>query len=128
MMNIKFSHDFHTWAEQNGLRNPFLVSLALFAESCHKNADGSTSFNYKGNLKDFREPTRAEKTAWIIARDKYIAKRCFNEISYEAFLEMTKPTNNEYDISDLRNQEEFFPCKSLNRQCSLECVKYGNCR
>ena len=59
-------------------------------------------------------------------RDEYVARRCFKEIGYESFLNHTQP-NNSYNISYMRGQEEFVPCKSADRQCSFDCVKFAEC-
>jgi hypothetical protein len=75
-------------------------------------------------LPDPDEPTRAEKDAYIMMRDEYIARRVFEEIGYEAFLDYTVPGRT-YDISFLR--DELFPCESLDEQCSMFCPKYADC-
>lgn len=127
---INFSADFKEYARENGIRDPFEVSQQLFNKRCHRNEDGSISVNTEwdkktGKIKkDPEEPTRAEKDAYIMMRDEYIARRVFAEIGYEAFLEHTNP-NKTYDISFLRN--ELFPCNSADHQCSFDCPKFAEC-
>ena len=89
-MNI--SADFHKFAREHEIRDPFEVSQQLFSKRCHWNEDGSHSIDNKwdeeiGKIKkDPDEPTRAEKDAYIKMRDEYTARRVFEEIGYEAFL------------------------------------------
>ena len=65
----------------------------------------------------------------IKMRDEYTARRCFYEIGYESFLFHTKPHDYEcnYDISYMREQNEFVPCKSADGQCSFYCPQYWCC-
>ena len=129
-MNI--SADFDKYAREHGIRDPFEVSRQLFSKRIHRNADGSTSVDIEwdeetGKIKeDPAEPTRAEKDAYIKMRDEYTARRCFYEIGYESFLFHTKPYDYEcnYDISYMREQNEFVPCKSADGQCSFYCPQY----
>ena len=120
-----FSSDFKKEMLKQGIRDPFAASLALFAEKSTRNADGSIS--YKLDSQDPREPTRAEKDEWIIKRDEYVAHRCFYEIGYDMFLAHTKP-GDAYDISHMRDLDEFVPCRSADRQCAMFCKNIGgNC-
>ena len=120
-----FSSDFKKEMLKQGIRDPFAASLALFAEKSTRNADGSIS--YKLDSQDPREPTRAEKDEWIIKRDEYVARRCFYEIGYDMFLAHTKP-GDAYDISHMRDLDEFVPCRSADRQCAMFCKNIGgNC-
>lgn len=118
-----FDFDFNTWAAENGIRDPFKVSQDLFNKRCEKKADGGIYIRFKPEDPD--EPTRAEKDAWIRMRDEYIARRCFYEISYEAFWERTEPRGSVYDIDYMRDDDEFLPCRSADRQCSMFCKKIG---
>ena len=132
---INISADFDKYAREHGIRDPFEVSRQLFSKRIHRNADGSTSVDIEwdeetGKIKeDPAEPTRAEKDAYIKMRDEYTARRCFYEIGYESFLFHTKPYDYEcnYDISYMRKQNEFVPCKSADEQCSFYCPKYWCC-
>ena len=124
-----FSADFKKYAREKGIRDPFEVSQKLFAKRVKRNEDGSTSVSIEwdenGKIKeDPDEPTRAEKDAYIMMRDEYIARRVFEEIGYEAFLDYTVPGRT-YDISFLR--DELFPCESLDEQCAIFCPKYAEC-
>ena len=124
-----FSSDFKKYAREKGIRNPFEVSQKLFAKRVKRNEDGSTTVRIEQDengkiLPDPDEPTRAEKDAWIMMRDEYVARRVFAEIGYEAFLDYTVPGRT-YDISFLR--DELFPCESLDEQCSMFCPKYADC-
>lgn len=127
---MSFSADFKKYAAGKGIRDPFEVSQKLFAKRVKRNEDGSTSVSIEwdeetGKIKeDPDEPTRAEKDAYIMMRDEYIARRVFAEIGYEAFLSHTIPGRT-YDISFLR--DELFPCESLDEQCSIFCPKYAEC-
>lgn len=124
-----FSSDFKKYAREKGIRDPFEVSQKLFAKRVKRNEDGSTTVRIEQDengkiLPDPDEPTRAEKDAYIMMRDEYIARRVFAEIGYEAFLNYTVPGRT-YDISFLR--DELFPCESLDEQCSIFCPKYAEC-
>lgn len=132
---IEYSAEFASWAHEHGIRDPFKVSQDLFSKRCHRNADGSTSVDIErdevtGKIKaDPAEPTRAEKDNYIAMRDEYVARKCFYEIGYDSFLFHTKPYDYEcaYDISHLRTEDEFVPCKSADGQCNLFCHKYADC-
>ena len=124
-----FSSDFKKYAREKGIRDPFEVSQKLFAKRVKRNEDGSATVRIEQDengkiLPDPDEPTRAEKDAWIMMRDEYVARRVFAEIGYEAFLDYTVPGRT-YDISFLR--DELFPCESLDEQCSMFCPKYADC-
>ena len=124
-----FSADFKKYAREKGIRDPFEVSQKLFAKRVKRNEDGSATVRIEQDengkiLPDPDEPTRAEKDAWIMMRDEYVARRVFAEIGYEAFLDYTVPDRT-YDISFLR--DELFPCESLDEQCSMFCPKYADC-
>ena len=118
---MQFVEDFSTYAKEMGVRNPFTVSMKLFSEKCVKNADGSIS--YRPDPQDPREPTRAEKDAYIKKRNEYVARRCFYEIGYEMFL-----ANINEDVSYMKELDEFVPCRSADRQCMMFCKYFGgNC-
>ena len=124
-----FSADFKKYAREKGIRDPFEVSQKLFAKRVKRNEDGSATVRIEQDengkiLPDPDEPTRAEKDAYIMMRDEYVARRVFEEIGYEAFLQHTKPDKT-YDISFLR--DELFPCESLDEQCAIFCPKYADC-
>ena len=124
-----FSSDFKKYAHEKGIRDPFEVSQKLFAKRVKRNEDGSATVRIEQDengkiLPDPYEPTRAEKDAWIMMRDEYVARRVFEEIGYEAFLDYTVPGRT-YDISFLR--DELFPCESLDEQCAMFCPKYADC-
>ena len=124
-----FSSDFKKYAREKGIRDPFEVSQKLFAKRVKRNEDGSTTVSIEQDengkiLPDPEEPTRAEKDAYIMMRDEYVARRVFAEIGYEAFLDYTVPGRT-YDISFLR--DELFPCESLDEQCAIFCPKYADC-
>ena len=126
---MSFSSDFKKYAREKGIRDPFEVSQKLFAKRVKRNEDGSATVRIEQDengkiLPDPDEPTRAEKDAYIMMRDEYVARRVFEEIGYEAFLDYTVPGRT-YDISFLR--DELFPCESLDEQCSMLCPKYADC-
>ena len=128
---MNFSSEFESYAKSKGIRNPFKVSMRAFENRCHRNEDGSISmdieFDENGKIKaDPAEPSREERDAYIRMRDEYVARRCFEEIGYEMFLTHTQPGKT-YDISYLRNMEEFVPCRSADRQCAFDCCKYAEC-
>lgn len=131
-MNI--STDFSKYARELGIRDPFEVSRQLFSKRCRREGtDMIVEFDWDeetGKIKeDPDEPTRAEKDAYIKMRDEYVARRCFYEIGYEMFLAHTQPKDYEcnYDISYMREQNEFVPCKSADGQCSFYCPQYWCC-
>ena len=126
-MNI--SADFAKYAREHGIRDPFEVSRQLFKKRCRtEGTDLVVEFDWDeetGKIKeDPQEPTRAEKDAYIMMRDEYVARRVFEEVGYEAFLAHTNPDKT-YDISFLRN--ELFPCQSADKQCSFDCPKFADC-
>lgn len=129
---MEFSSDFDKYAREQGIRNPFEVSRKLISKPSRTNPDGSISINIEwdektGKIKDYPdEPTRVERDNYIIMRDKYIARRCFEELGYEMFLAHTNPDKT-YDISYMRSMDEFVPCNSANRQCSFDCHRYAEC-
>lgn len=128
---MSFNSEFESYAKSKGIRNPFQVSMRAFKNRCHKNEDGSTSidieFDENGKIKaDPAEPSQEERDTYIRMRNEYIARRCFEEIGYDMFLGCTAPGET-YDISYMRNMEEFVPCRSADRQCTLECYKYAEC-
>ena len=128
---MNFSSEIESYANSKGIRNPFKVSMQAFENRCHKNEDGSISmdieFDENGKIKaDPAEPSREERDAYIRMRDEYVARRCFEEIGYEMFLAHTQPGKT-YDISYMRNMEEFVPCRSADRQCAFDCCKYAEC-
>ena len=128
---MNFSSEFESYAKSKGIRNPFKVSMRAFENRCHKNEDGSISmdieFDENGKIKaDPAEPSREERDTYIRMRDEYVARRCFEEIGYEMFLAHTQP-GKAYDISYMRNMEEFVPCRSADRQCAFDCCKYAEC-
>ena len=131
-MNI--SADFSKYARERGIRDPFEVSRQLFRKRCRiEGAETIVEFDWDektGKIKeDPDEPTRAEKDAYIKMRDEYVARRCFYEIGYESFLFHTRPKDYKcnYDISYMRNEIEFIPCKSADRQCTFDCPKFAEC-
>lgn len=117
---LNFDYEFAQEMREKGVRNPFQVSQELFAKRLHKNADGSFTVNLD---KDPNEPSREEKDRWMIARDEYIARRTFYEVGYEEFLTRIKVCNIEY----MGDEDEFLPCRSADRQCSLFCKWIGEC-
>ena len=126
---MNFSADFAKYAREHGIRDPFEVSRQLFSKRCRREGtDLVVNFDWDeetGKIKeDPDEPTRAEKDAYIMMRDEYVARRVFEEIGYEAFLAHTNPDKT-YDISFLRN--ELFPCNSADHQCSFDCPKFAEC-
>ena len=128
---MNFSSEFESYAKSKGIRNPFKVSMQAVQNRCHKNEDGSISmdieFDENGKIKaDPAEPSREERDAYIRMRDEYVARRCFEEIGYEMFLAHTQPGKT-YDISYMRDMEEFVPCRSADRQCAFDCCKYAEC-
>ena len=128
---MSFSSEFRRYARENGIRDPFEVSRQLFSKRCRKEGTDlivDIEWDEKtGKIKDDpAEPTRAEKDAYILMRDRYVAKRVFEEIGYNQFLQHTAPDKT-YDISDMRVQDEFVPCKSADRQCYMECHRFAEC-
>lgn len=128
-MNI--SADFRKYAREHGIRDPFEISQQLFRKRCRiEGAETIVEFDWDeetGKIKeDPDEPTRAEKDTYIRMRDEYVARRCFYEIGYESFYLRTSP-NRYYDISYMRDNLEFVPCKAADHQCTFDCVKFAEC-
>lgn len=123
---MSFLEDFNKFAREQNIRDPFKVSQDLFSKRCHYDEKGFLKVNLK---KDPNEPTRAEKDAWIKMRDEYIASRCFYEISYDSFLFHTQPHDLkcDYDISYMKELDEFVPCRSADAQCMLTCHRFVDC-
>lgn len=125
MKAINFSSDFHKYAAAQGIRDPFRVQQEIFARRIKRHEDGTMTVELGGE-EEFGNPSRTEKDTWIRMRDEYVARRCFEEIGYESFYVRTTPDRC-YDISYMRTQDEFVPCKSADRQCSMECHRYIEC-
>ena len=128
---MNFSADFTKYAREHGIRDPFEVSRQLFSKRCRREGtDLIVDFDWDeetGKIKeDPDEPTRAEKDAYIKMRDEYVARRCFYEIGYESFYLRTSP-DHYYDISYMRDNLEFVPCKAADHQCTFDCVKFAEC-
>lgn len=128
MKAMNFSSDFHKYAAEQGIRDPFRIQQEIFASRIKRREDGTMTVEVGGEEVP-GNPSRAEKDTWIRMRDEYVARRCFAEIGYESFLFHTKPHDYEcdYDISYMRTQDEFVPCKSADGQCSMECHRYIEC-
>ena len=131
-MNI--SAGFAKYARERGIRDPFEVSRQLFSKRCRREGtDMIVEIDWDektGKIKeDPEEPTRAEKDAYIKMRDEYVARRCFNEVGYTSFLFHTQPKDYEcsYDISYMRVEDEFVPCKSADCQCNMFCHRFAEC-
>ena len=125
MKAINFSSDFNKYAAAQGIRDPFKIQQEVFARRMKKNEDGTITIELGGEEVP-GNPSRAEKDSWIKMRDEYVARRCFEEIGYESFYVRTAP-DQYYDISYMRTQDEFVPCKSADGQCAFECHRYAEC-
>lgn len=128
---MNFSSEFTKYAREHGIRDPFEVSRQLFSKRCRREGtDMIVEIDWDektGKIKeDPDEPTRAEKDAYIMMRDEYVARRCFEDIGYEMFLAHTSPDKT-YDISYMRIKDEFVPCRSADRQCNMFCHRYADC-
>ena len=128
---MNFSANFAKYARERGIRDPFEVSQQLFKKRCRtEGTDLIVDIEWDeetGKIKeDPQEPTRVEKDAWIRMRDEYVARRCFEEIGYESFYLRTSP-DHYYDISYMRDNLEFVPCKAADHQCTFDCVKFAEC-
>lgn len=120
---LGFQEDFQMLMEAQGIRNPFVAERENFSRNVRHNADGSMSVD----LDSFRERnkvTRAEKDAWIIAEDEYVAERSFYELGYDEFLWRTREKEY-YSINHLRDLDKFVPCRSKDGQCMLTCKNFG---
>ena len=120
---IDFQHDFQELMEAQGIRDPFVAERENFSRHVKYREDGGMSVDLDATRKS-NKVTRAEKDAWIIAENEYIAMRTFNEIGYEEFLLRTKKRDY-YDIGYLRDRDEFVPCRSVDGQCMLMCKNFG---
>lgn len=112
--------DFSKYAKSIGLRDPFKISQDLFSKRCRH--EGTITYIDEISEEDKRlEPTRDEKDNYIVAREKYIAERVFNEIGYEEFIYRV---NNSYNNCLLEWSKQFDPCNSADGQCSMYCNKF----
>ena len=59
---------------------------------------------------------------WAKKRDEYVARRCFEELGYEAFCRYVN-----LNKIDVENMGKFVPCKAVERQCSFDCWKFADC-
>ena len=83
--------DFKKWAKEQGIEDPFQKSLMLAARRWRTLPDGSASmaidFGPNGRiLDDPEEPLPQTKLEYAQMQNEYIAKRCFAEVDYDAFL------------------------------------------
>lgn len=120
---LGFQQDFWRLMKDQGIRNPFVEERENFSKHVRHNEDGSMSVD----LNSFRERnkvTRAEKDAWIIAEEEYIAERSFYEIGYEEFFWRTREKDY-YSINHLRGLDKFVPCRAKDGQCMLTCKNFG---
>ena len=126
MKAMQFSSDFNKWAKENGIRGAFEVSGRLFSKRVKERKDGSVEVDTTPGP---REPSREERHNFIKMRDEYIARRCFYEIGYDSFLFHTKDYGYEadYNVSYMRNFDEFVPCRSLGGQCRMDCHRFVEC-
>ena len=123
---IGFQQDFQDLMEAQGIRNPFVAERENFSRHVKYREDGGMSVDLDATRKS-NKVTRAEKDAWIIAEDEYIAGRSFYELGYDEFLWRTREKDY-YSINHLRDKDEFVPCRSADGQCMLTCKNFGgNC-
>lgn len=116
---MDFTSDFEKEAKAQGLRNPFIVMQRSFRNKSDEMAKDKEKL-----------PTKQERDDYVIARNKYIAKRCFYEIDYDTFfyktaLDIYCP---EYSVTYLRNLDEFVPCRARDRQCMAFCPRWVDCQ
>ena len=65
------------------------------------------------------ETTKAERDKYYDVRDKYLAKRCFEELGYENFLQ--------YATKDMIAAKGYEPCRAAGGQCRFDCVRFAEC-
>lgn len=116
---MDFTSDFEKEAKAQGLRNPFIVMQRSF-----RNKSDETEKDKE------KLPTKQERDNYIIARNEYVAKRCFYEIDYDTFfyktaLDVYCP---EYSVTYLRNLDEFVPCRARDHQCMAFCPRWADCQ
>ena len=123
---IGFQQDFQELMEAQGIRNPFVAERENFSRHVKHYADGSMSVDLD-QVHEKNKVTRAEKDAWIIAEEEYIAERSFYELGYEEFFWRTREKEF-YSINHLRDLDKFVPCRAKDGQCMLTCKNFGgNC-
>ena len=104
---MDFSSDFKKYAMEQGIQDPFEISRKIMSKHTQMYPDGTILVDIEwdketGKIKEYpRISTKVERDAYIVMRDKYIARRCFEEIGYESFYNRTHPQRI-YDISDMR--------------------------
>lgn len=116
---MDFTSDFEKEAKAQGLRNPFIVMQRSFRNKLDEMAKDKEKL-----------PTKQERDDYVIARNEYVAKRCFYEIDYDTFfyktaLDIYCP---EYSVTYLRNLDEFVPCRAKDHQCMAFCPRWADCQ
>lgn len=118
-----FQQDFWRLMEAQGVRNPFVTERENFSRHVKYRKDGIMSVDLDATRKS-NKVTRAEKDAWIVAEDEYVAERSFYELGYEEFFWRTRERDY-YSINHLRGLDKFVPCRAKDGQCMLTCKNFG---
>ena len=113
------------YCRENNIEDPFEISRKLFSKRCRREGTDlivEVEFDENGRIKDDpEEPTRQSKSEYIKMRDTFLAKKCFEEIDYDAFLFKAEK------LRELVESPDYVPCKAADAQCRFECPMYWHC-
>lgn len=115
--------EFHNWAEQEGLRDPFKRHMELFQKRCKIDKNGAMRIS-KLDAVDPDEPTEEEKTAFRMIGYMFILDRIFAELGYDAALNRVELWNEPIITSYFAG---FKPCEGAKRQCDMRCKYFLEC-
>jgi hypothetical protein len=116
IIKLAYMQDFYD------LVDPYIIQQQAF----HPNSivfNGETIPCYDYNREEEYIPTKEECAIFKKTRDKYIAKRCFEELGWDVFEKLCIQDG----LNDLLIKAR--PCMSADGQCSMFCRYYGGkCR
>lgn len=115
--------EFHNWAEQEGLRDPFKLHMELFQKRCKTDKNGAIKI-YDIGAVDPNEPSEEEKTVFRMINYMFILDKIFAELGYDAALNRIELWNEPIITSYFAR---FKPCEDAKRQCDMRCKYFLEC-
>lgn len=115
--------EFHNWAKEEGLRDPFEVHRKLFKKRCKKDED-TGAYHYDMSYIDPEEPSDEEKRVFKLIEYMFIIDKIFAELGYEEALERVELWNEEVIRQYFEMKK---PCEAAERQCDMRCKYFLEC-